>query len=154
MYRADEVSVHRACCERATNNAGQFASRQSVNTSFLGCVTRSLLTRICLVDFSILIKWASPFPISGVSGLLLHLYLIFNRNSCKQTVKTLIRRRILRRLIWVCTVWLGPKIGTPGLYGLKATVTCFCAFVLSTCIFFKQQYHYNSGQHRPRICQS
>ena len=28
----------------------------------------------------------------------------FNRNVCKQTVENLIRRRVLRRLIWFCTV--------------------------------------------------
>ena len=34
-------------------------------------------------------------------------------------MKTLIRRRVLWRLIWVCTVCLCPKNGTLGLYGLK-----------------------------------
>ena len=33
-------------------------------------------------------------------------------------MKTLIRRRVLRRLIWVCTVCLCPKNGTLGFYGL------------------------------------
>ena len=33
-------------------------------------------------------------------------------------MKTLIRRRELRRLTWVCTVCLCPKNGTLGLYGL------------------------------------
>ena len=41
------------------------------------------------------------------------------RTSCKQTVKTMIRRPILRHLIWVCTVCLCPIKRTPGLYGLK-----------------------------------
>ena len=44
------------------------------------------LTHICPVDYSILINWTSPFPVLGVSGVLFHLYLIFDRNSCKQTV--------------------------------------------------------------------
>ena len=57
------------------------------------------LTHICLLDFSILIKWTSQFPVLGVSGILFHLYLIFNRNKCKQI-------GYLRRLIWVCTVCL------------------------------------------------
>ena len=34
------------------------------------------------VDFSIIIKWTSPFPILGVSGILFHFYSIFDRNSC------------------------------------------------------------------------
>ena len=76
------------------------------------------LTHICLMDFPILINWVSPFPFLGVSGVLFQFYSILNRNSCKQTVKTLIRPRVLRRLIWVCTVCLGPKNGTAGLYGL------------------------------------
>ena len=77
------------------------------------------ITHICLMDFSILINWTSPFWIIGVSDVLFHFYSISNRNSCKQTVKTLIRRRDLRRLIWVCTVCLCPKDRTLGLYGLS-----------------------------------
>ena len=77
------------------------------------------LTHICLVDFSILINWTSPFPILAVFGVRFHFHSILNRYSCQQTVKTLIRRRVLRRLIWVCTVCLCPKNGTLGLYGLK-----------------------------------
>ena len=49
------------------------------------------LTNICFVDLSILISWTNPFPILGVSGVLFHFYFILNRNSCKQTVKTLTR---------------------------------------------------------------
>ena len=45
---------------------------------------------------------------------------IFQRNFCKQTAETLIRRCILRRLIWVSTVCLRPTKRTLGLYGLKA----------------------------------
>ena len=77
-----------------------------------------MLTHICPVDFSILNDWTSPFPNLGVFRVLFHFYSISNRNSCKQTMQTLVRRRILRRLIWVCTVCLGPKNGTLGLYGL------------------------------------
>ena len=72
-----------------------------------------VLTHICQVDPSILINWKSPFRILGVSDVLLHFYSISNRNPCKQTVKTLMRRRVLRRLIWVCTVclWRSAYIG-------------------------------------------
>ena len=69
---------------------------------------RCSLTYICLRDPSILIIWKSSFPIVGVSGVLLF-YSISNRYSCYQTVKTLIRRRVLRRLIWVYTVCLCPQ---------------------------------------------
>ena len=51
-----------------------------------------------LVHYSILIYWAGPFSILGVSGLLFHFYFNFDRNSCEQTVKTLIRRRVLHCL--------------------------------------------------------
>ena len=63
---------------------------------------------IGLVDSSILIFLTSPFPTLGVSGVLFffHFYCISNKNSCKQNVK--IRRRVLRRLIWTCTVCLFP----------------------------------------------
>ena len=40
--------------------------------------------------------WMSPFPILCVSGKLLHFNFISNRNSCMQTAKPLIRRRVLR----------------------------------------------------------
>ena len=46
----------------------------------------SSLTHICLMDLSIYINLASPFPILRVSGALFHFYYILNRNSCKQTV--------------------------------------------------------------------
>ena len=37
------------------------------------------LTHICLVDFPILINWASPFTILWVSGVLFNFCSIFNR---------------------------------------------------------------------------
>ena len=40
----------------------------------------------------------------------------FKRNFCKQTVENLIRRRILRRLIWFCTVCQCLTKRTLGLY--------------------------------------
>ena len=41
-----------------------------------------VLALLCLVDYSILIKWTSPFPILGKSGVHFHFY----KNSCEQTV--------------------------------------------------------------------
>ena len=43
----------------------------------------------------------------------------FKRNFCKYTVENLIRRRILRHLIWFCTVCRVPTKKTLGLYGLR-----------------------------------
>ena len=74
----------------------------------VGTFVRSSVSS-CRVDYSITINWTSPFPMLGVSGVLFYFYSISNSNSCYQTVKTLIRRRVLRRLIWVCTVCLCPK---------------------------------------------
>ena len=70
------------------------------------------LTHMCQVDLSILINWTSQFPNLGVSGVLFYFYSISNRNSCKQTVQTQIRRCRTWRLIWVCTVCqIPPKMG-------------------------------------------
>ena len=83
-----------------------------------------VLTHICLVDPSILINWMSPFPILGVSGVLVsflfafkYIFLLANSEDPDQTSQN-IRRRVLWHLIWVCTVCLCPKNGTLGLYGL------------------------------------
>ena len=40
--------------------------------------------------------------------------------NTKQTVEPLIRRRVMRRLIWSCTVCICPTKRTLGLYGLNA----------------------------------
>ena len=45
-------------------------------------------------------------------------YLNLNRTFCKQTVETLIRRRVLRRLVWVCTICLRPTERTLNIYRL------------------------------------
>ena len=51
------------------------------------------------------------------------LYIRFCKQTafCKQTVETLIRRHVLRLLIWLCTVCLCPTKRTLGLYGLKCS---------------------------------
>ena len=57
---------------------------------FWSCM--AVLTHICPVNLSILINWTSPFPDFGVSGVLFHFYSISNRNSCEQTVQTMVRQ--------------------------------------------------------------
>ena len=69
------------------------------------------------MDPSILINWMSPFLVLGVSGV--HFYFISERHSCQQTVHTLIKRHVLRRLIWVYTVCLSPIYWTLGTSGLR-----------------------------------
>ena len=80
--------------------------------------TVTLLTHICRMYFSIYINWTSPFPILELLGDIFHFYSNFKRNFSKQTVENLTRRRLLRRLIWFCTVCGCPTKMTLGLYGL------------------------------------
>ena len=42
----------------------------------------------------------SLFPILGLFGGIFHFYSNFKRDFCQQTVENLIRRRVLRRLVW------------------------------------------------------
>ena len=60
-----------------------------------------------------------------------------NRNFCWQTVETLIRRHVLWRLIWVCTVCLCPTKMTLGLYGLTSW-SCLSTFL--KCFTFFQRF--------------
>ena len=77
------------------------------------------LTYLNLMDLPTIINWTNPFPILGVLGVIFPFYSNFGTIFCKQTVETLIRRRVLRRLIWVCTVCLCPTKRTLGLYGIS-----------------------------------
>ena len=67
---------------------------------------------------SYLVRCTSLFQILGVFGDSFRFYSNSNRTLCEQTVETLIRRRVLRRLIWVCAVCLCPTKRTLGLFGL------------------------------------
>ena len=58
----------------------------------------------------------SPFPILGVSGVLFLKFLFCIQSPVYK--QTLIRHCILRCLIWVCTVFQGPKNETLGIKGL------------------------------------
>ena len=72
--------------------------------------------------FPILIIWTSPFQILGLLGGVFHFDSNFKRIFCKQTVENLIRRRVLRRVIWFAFVCRCPTKRTLGLFGLsKAT---------------------------------
>ena len=54
-----------------------------------------------------------------VVGWYFSFLLNFKRNFCKQTVDNLIRRCIMQRLIWFCTVCRCPTKRRLGLYGLR-----------------------------------
>ena len=75
--------------------------------------------------FPISISRTSPFLILGVLGGTFHCYSNSNRIFCEQTVETLIRRRVLRRLIWVCVVCQCPTKRTLDLYGLSFTKSSY-----------------------------
>ena len=82
-------------------------------------------------------KLDQSISVLRVVGWYFHIYSNFNRTFCKQTVETLIRRRVLRRLIWVCTVCLCPTQWTLGLYGSIATLTvAFSTRMTSRSYFF------------------
>ena len=65
------------------------------------------------MEFPTVINWTSPFPFKRLLHDIYHFYSNYNRRFCNRTVETLIRRRILWRLNWVCTV-----VWTLGLYRL------------------------------------
>ena len=64
------------------------------------------------------INWNSQFLFKGMLGSIFHFYSNFNKTLFKQTVETLIRRRVLRCLVRVCTICLRPTKWTQGLNGL------------------------------------
>ena len=62
---------------------------------------------------------------TGVGSILLLLpffFFFFFEKSCKQSMFNLIRRHIMWRLIWACTVCLWPFYGFPGKNGLRLTM--------------------------------
>ena len=71
--------------------------------------TCTFLTHLSRMEFPTLINLTSSFSCKWMLGGIFHFYLKVHRIFCKQTVETLIRRRVLRRLIRVCAVCLSPK---------------------------------------------
>ena len=66
------------------------------------------LTHLCRMEFHSLINWTSQFPFEGLLDDSFHFSSNCDRTFCKQTVETLIRRRIVRRLVWVSTICTCP----------------------------------------------
>ena len=60
------------------------------------------------MEFPTIIHLSGPYPLYGLMGGIFHFYSNFNRTFCKQTVETLIRHSVMRRLMWVCIVCLCP----------------------------------------------
>ena len=78
-----------------------------------------LFTHLCRMYLPILINWTGQFPILELLGGIFHFNSNIKRNFSEQTVENLIRRRVLRSLIWFCAVCWCPRKRTLGLYGLR-----------------------------------
>ena len=74
-----------------------------------------VLTHLCPMKFPTLINWTNLFRNQGLLCSRFQFYSNLNRMFCKQTVKNLIRRHVLWRLIWFCTVCRCPIKWTIGL---------------------------------------
>ena len=77
------------------------------------------LAHLCRMDLPTLISRTCAIPIVWALGGIFRFCPNSERTFCKQTVETLIRRRVLRRLVWIYTVCLCPTKRTLGLYGLN-----------------------------------
>ena len=84
------------------------------------------------MKFPISIDRTSLFQIFGVLGGIIHFYTNSNIILCKQIVETLIRRSVLGRLIWVCTVYICPTKRMLGLYGFEWYMIIFVGFKVQT----------------------
>ena len=76
-----------------------------LNIAFFYVCDQIILTHICLIDFPILINWTSPFQFKGCQVHFCHVESIFSRHSCKQTVKTLIRRDLGLQCLRMSQKW-------------------------------------------------
>ena len=89
------------------------------NTAVRNHTRHKSLTHCILNRLSHTIYWKRPISILGTSGYeILHIPREKWLNYL-QTVETLIRCRVLRRLIWVCTVCQLPFYGSPNYNGLS-----------------------------------
>ena len=117
--------------------------RLSIRESLESTMTVKILTEQHLELFKL-----NPFKPNGVShcyqleqsifvsidvGWYFSFYSNFNRTFCKQTVETLIRRRVLWRLVWICIVCLCPTKRTLGFYGSKESCADSSESTLSNC---------------------
>ena len=89
------------------------------------------LTQLSRMEFPTLINLTSPFALKGLLGVIFfHFYSIFYRTLYKHIVYTQIKRRILRRLILVCTeLPMSHKKDARPIWVNTSTV-CECEFIL------------------------
>ena len=115
----------------------------SIRESLERTTTVKILTEQHLELFKL-----KPFKPNGVShcyqleqsifvsidvGWYFSFYSNFNRTFYIQTMETLIRRRVLWRLVWICIVCLRPTKRTLGFYGSKESCADSSDSRLSNC---------------------
>ena len=64
-------------------------------------------------------QWGKSISMLGLLGEYFHFIQILIEYSVRKPIKTLIRRRVLRHLILVCTVCLCATISRQGFYSLN-----------------------------------
>ena len=102
-----QVVAHRGPSNRPRHEKLYFSGLATTCDSILAAKLQRLAkilefwTHLSRMKFPTFINWANPFPYEGLLCDIFLFYSNSNRTLCKQTVETLIRRRVLRHLIWV-----------------------------------------------------
>ena len=91
-------------------------------------ITSSILTHLSRISFFTLKSWTGPVAELTIFGLV-----NFNRKRCKETVRSMIRRCVLLRLILFCTVCLYSSERQLGFYELKVYTVYKRTFKLNVC---------------------
>ena len=108
-------------------------AKSQISLSIRESLERTLTVKL-LTEQHFELSKLNPFKSNGVShcyqleqsifvsidvGWYFSFYSNFSRTFCKKTVETLIRRRILWRLVLICIVYLRPTRRALGSYGSK-----------------------------------
>ena len=104
------------------------------------------LTHCILNRLSHTIYRKSPILILGTPGYEIYIFLEKKWLNYLQTVETLIRRRVLRRLIWVCTICYLPFYGSPDYNGLSCNIYNFVGVFIFVQIWIKCLYLFELRQ--------
>ena len=107
------IVLFKSNCLKIVSFIWDWTSLKTCRTSLL-----SLLLIHCRLNIlSHTVYWKSLISILGMSGYEIYIFLEKKWLNYLQTVETLIRFCILRRLIWVCTVCQLPFYGSPDYNG-------------------------------------
>ena len=105
------LSIHESLERTMTVNIVKLLTEQHLELSKLNPFKPNEVSHCYQLEQSIFVSIDVGWHFSFYSN--------FNRTFCKQTVETLVRRRILWRLVWICIVCLRPTKRTLGFYGSK-----------------------------------